>query len=130
VHIAPSDVSARAYGADDTSKDGMTFMILETAAHITVSIQAGAKYAVKKGQSISTITVTQPRTLIWDRGAPIAFLHNGHNGNTPLHVPIERIMKRRYQPGRDPMFLTIPTNGHDLMEYLRGWIASLPTSER
>jgi hypothetical protein len=108
-------------------------MIMETAARIKVSINAGAEYALRKngkGRPAETITVTQPRTLIWDRGAPVAFLHNGHNGNTPLRVPIERIMKRRDQPGRDPMFLMVPTNGHDLMEYLRGWIASLPTSER
>lgn len=106
-------------------------MILEDAARIHVSISAGAEYVLaKKGHPGSTVTVTKIRVMTWDRGAPVAFLHNGCNGNAPLHVPIERIMERRYQPGQDPMFVTTPTGGHDLMEYLRRWIAALPKSER
>ena len=108
-------------------------MIFETSAQIRVSINAGAEYVLagrRTGQPAQPITVGTTRLLVWDRGCPVAFLHSGHNGTAPLRVPIERIMARRHQLGQDPKWLTVPTNGNDLMAYLRDWIAALPKSER
>lgn len=108
-------------------------MIFESSAQIRVSINAGAEYVLKgrrNGQPAQPITVGTTRLLVWDRGSPVAFLHSGHNGTAPLRVPIERIIERRHQPEQDPKWLTVPTNGNDLMTYLRDWIAALPTAER
>jgi hypothetical protein len=102
-------------------------MILEPAARIKVSIHPGAEYAFKKGSPNSTVPITKPRILVWDRGAPVAFLHNGRNDDVPLRVPIEQIMQHAWL---DPERLPGATHGGDLMKYLRNWIATLPNSER